>query len=445
MSWILRYRCRTFLRSSLCAIPIACVAAALLAAPLIRLIDERTQWTLMGFGLEGSRAVAEALASSLLTFIVFAFSIILLAVQIASSQLSPRIISRVLESRVATLTLGTFVFSYTYTLAALGRIENRVPELPVLVAVLSSLLSVVLFLYLIQQTGKSLRPGVILAGVAADTRVAIHHVYPNPFSARSGEYLDFISTPAQRTIAHSGHSGVVLAFDAVGLVKIAEQAGCSIELVPQLGDFLDHGENLFHLRGAGAGRVNERSLRRCVALGSEQTLDKDPAFGVRILVEIAAKALSAATNDPTTGVLAVDQLQHLLYLLSQRQLDTAFVRDSSGNTRLVYPTPCWEDFVTLAVTEIRLYGSTSPQVTRRLQAMLEHLVRVVPTERSGTLYNEMALLRRTIDRAFADPEDRILASVGDLQGFGSRQRHYSPEREHDGLSGEWTALKRTPD
>src|ERR1019366_7708771 len=124
LSWIFRYRCRMFLRSSLWLAPVASIAAALVAAPLIRLLDDRTRWTLMNFGLEGSRAVAGALASSLLTFIVFAFSIILLAVQIASGQLSPRIIERVLESRLVKLTLGVFVFSFTYTLAALGRIED---------------------------------------------------------------------------------------------------------------------------------------------------------------------------------------------------------------------------------------------------------------------------------------------------------------------------------
>ena len=137
-------------------------------------------------------------------------------------------------------------------------------------------------------------------------------------------------------------------------------------------------------------------------------------------MDIASKALSPAINDPTTGVLAVDQLYHLLRLLGKRQLDTGVVRAASGKVRLVYRTPNWEDFVTLAVTEIRLYGATSPQVTRRLQAMFHQLVQVLPKERSSILLAEMALLERTIDRAFPDPEDRIRAGTADLQGFGSR-------------------------
>jgi len=422
MNRILHYKWKNFLRSSLCAWPIASMAAALLAAPLIRIVDEGTRWTLMGFGPEGSRIVVGGLAASLLTFIVFAFSIILLAVQIAGGQLSPRIIARVFESPIAKLTLSVFTFSYTYALAALGRIEDRVPQLPVLVAVLSSLLSIALFLYLIQKVSQGFRPVMILTRLAADTRAAIDAVYPNRFGASMADRsdADLGPLPAARTIVHGGYSGVVLAFDAVGLVEEAARSGIAIELVPQVGDFLATGEEMFRLYGDGAAAVAEAGLRRCILLGSERSLEHDPAFGFRIIVDIAEKALSPAINDPTTGVLAIDQIEHLLRLLGERELDTGVVRDSSGSVRLVYRTPNWEDFVSLSVTEIRLCGANSPQVTRRLMAMFEHLLQVVPAQRSEVLYQEIALLRRTVHGAFTDPEDRVLAGVSDRQGFGSR-------------------------
>jgi uncharacterized membrane protein len=435
MNWLLRYRFRMFLRSSLWAPAVASVAVALVAAPLIRMIDDDTRWTLMGFGLDGAKALAGALSSSLLTLIVFSFSIILLAVQVAGSQLSPRVIARIYVTRRLKLVVGAFVFSYTYTLAYLGRIEGRVPQLPMLVAVLSSLFSVVLFLYLIQMAGQDLRQGAVLANVAAETRTVIHGLYPNRFSPRMGEPsgTDLHALPA-KTIVHRGHSGVVLAFDAVGLLEIASRAGCAVELVPQVGDFLATGEDAFRLYGPSADAVNESSLSACVALGSERILDQDPAFGFRILVDIAIKALSPAINDPTTGVLAVDQIHHLLHLLSQRQFEPGVVRNSAGEVRLAYRTPCWEDFVTLAVTEIRLCSAGNPQVTRRLQAMFEQLIQVVPAERSAALRSEIALLGRTIDSGFSDPEDRIIAGAGDLQGFGSRQSLHNPERVNHGLS-----------
>jgi uncharacterized membrane protein len=424
MSWFMRYRYRVFLRASLCIPPIASMAAAILAAPLIRMVDERTQWMWMNFGPEGARIVIGALATSLLTFIVFAFTIILLAVQIAVGQLSPRIIARIFESHLIKLTLSAFVFSFTYTLAALGRIEDRVPQLPVLVAVLSSLFSIVLFFYLIQKVSQGLRPVMILTRVGTDTRTVINALYPDSFSTGMQEHqgTNLNTLPSTRTVLHNGLPGVVLAFDAESLIEIAQGAGCAIELVPQIGDFQATGEAIFRLHGEGAGAVKDGSLRRCVMLGPERNLEKDPAFGLRIIVDIAIKALSPAINDPTTAVLAIDQLHQLLHLLGTRQLDMGIARDSSGEVRLMYRTPCWEDFVTLAVTEIRLCGSQSPQVTRRLQVMFEQVVQVVPAERSGALRKEMALLQRTIEKGFADPEDRILAGTGDLQGFGSPQR-----------------------
>lgn len=428
MDSIRRYKLNHFLQTSLWVMPIACMAAALLVAPLVRLLDERTQWTLMGFGPEGARVVVGALASSLLTFIVFAFSIILLAVQIAGGQLSPRVIARIFEGRLVKLTLSAFVFSYTYSLAALGRIEDRVPQLPVLLAILLSLVSVSLFLYLIQTASKNFRSIEVLTRVADDTRAVIKAVYPLPFSAHSREpsVPDLERMSAGRTIEHHGRPGVVLAFDAAGLAEIAMLSGCMIELVPQVGDFLAAGEDAFRLYGDNADAMVEADLCSCVMIGGERRLEHDPAFGFRIIVDIAEKALSPAINDPTTGVLAVDQIEHLLHLLGQRQIDTGVMRDSSGEVRLMYRTPDWEDFVTLAVTEIRLYGGSSTQVTRRLKAMLKYLARALPAERAGVMLREMDLLQRTIERGFADPEDRIIASVSDVQGIGSRQRIRNP-------------------
>jgi uncharacterized membrane protein len=400
------------------------MVAGLVAAPLVRWIDDRTRWTLMEFGTEGARTVVGALASSLLTFIVFAFSILLLAVQMASGQLSPRIIARVFEDRLTKLTIGAFVFTWVYTLAAAGRIEERVPQLSIVLAILLSLASVGLFFHLVQRASESLRPVKTLTDVAHDTRAVIESVYPGKFSdtGRGPSGATRVSTAAVRTIAHRGRSGVVLAFDVQALASIAAETDCTIELVPMAGDFLATDENLFRLYGKGATAVDAEILFDRVALGSERTLSQDPAFGFRIIVDIASKALSAAVNDPTTAVLAIDQLHHLLHLLCQRQLDTGVVRDASGQTRLVYRTPDWEDFVTLAVTEIRIYGAQSPQATRRLQAMLEGLLPSVPAERRAALDEQIAALRRTVNAAYLDPHDRAIAIQGDLQGFGGAEQ-----------------------
>jgi uncharacterized membrane protein len=427
MTWLTRHNARQYLRASLFLAPTASIVLALAVAPVVRWIDDRTRWTLLGFGSAGAGAGVSALSSSLLALIVFAFSILLLAIQIAGGQLSPRVIAGIFRTRLLKVALSVFVFSYTYSLAALARIGDRVPQLPVALAIAASLSSLGLFLYLVQRIGEAFRPGTVMTRVAAETRDVIDAMYPGPFTPGGGEHaalsLDF--TRPERVVVRRKSSGVMLAFDAKGLCAIATRAGCVIELVPQVGDFVPVGEPLFRihgLRGPGASELSDQALRDSVAFGVERTMEQDPAFGFRIIVDIASKALSPAINDPTTGVLAVDQLHHLLQLLGGRQLDTGVVRDASGGVRLVYRTPGWEDFVTLAATELRVYGATNPQVTRRLRAMYDQLLRLVPAERAEALRREVALLERTLEGAWSNPADRAIAGAADLQGFGGGSR-----------------------
>ncbi len=424
MTWLARHRLRRYLRSSLFLAPSASILLALAVAPVVRWIDDQTRWELLGFGASGASAVVSGLSSSLLALIVFAFSILLLAIQIAGGQLSPRVIARIFRTPLLKFTLSAFVFSYTYSLAALSRIGERVPQLPVALAIATSLSSLAIFIYLVQRIGEAFRPGTVMTQVAAETRDVVDAMYPRPFTPGGGDHaaLSLDTGRPDRVIEQKRSAGVVLAFDAEGLRSLATGARCVVELVPQVGDFLAVGEPLFRLYGPGAPAVDERALRSSVALGIERTMEQDPAFGFRIIVDIASKALSPAINDPTTGVLAVDQLHHLLSLVSRRQLDTGVVRDATGEVRLVYRTPDWEDFVTLAATELRIYGATNPQVTRRLRAMYDQLLRVVPAQRAGAMRHEVALLESTLESAWANPIDRAIAGASDLQGFGSRSR-----------------------
>ena len=149
-------------------------------------------------------------------------------------------------------------------------------------------------------------------------------------------------------------------------------------------------------------------------------MEQDPCLAFRIIVDIASKGLSPAINDPTTAVLAIDQIHHLLRNVGSRHLDDERVRDTAGRTRLVFRTPAWGDFVQLAVTEIRHFGGASIQIARRLRAMLENLIETLPATRTAVLRHELGLLQRSAERFFPEPEDRAMAGIGDLQGVGSK-------------------------
>jgi uncharacterized membrane protein len=202
-----------------------------------------------------------------------------------------------------------------------------------------------------------------------------------------------------------------------GLVALARAADGVVEFVPSVGDFIAVGEPLFRLHGGALG-IDDRLLRGSVALGSERTMEQDPTFALRILVDIAIKALSAAINDPTTAVMAMDQLHRLLRLVGLRDLREEELRDAAGNLRVVYFTPNWEDYVHLTCTEIRHCGAGSVQIARRMRSMLENLLQSLPEHRHAELHRQLALLDRAIDRHYPFEEDRALARIGDSQGLG---------------------------
>jgi uncharacterized membrane protein len=269
--------------------------------------------------------------------------------------------------------------------------------------------------------GKTLRPSGALRAVALLGREVIENVYPRRLGASKESSHEpgslFGGEPAS-TVTNL-KDGVVLAVDIDGLVSMAQRAECVIEMVPQVGDFIAIGDPLFRVFQGGS-TLAAGALRQSVAVGQERTLEQDPALALRIMVDIASKGLSPAINDPTTAVLAIDQIHHLLRNVGSRHLDDERVRDAAGRVRLVYRTPAWEDFVKLAVTEIRHFGGESIQISRRLRAMLENLIQTLPDERAGPLRQELSLLHRSAERFFPEPEDRALAEVSDSQGVGSK-------------------------
>lgn len=419
MTWVQRYRARHFLRSSFWFVPVSCIVAALMVLPIVRAVDRWLDWSWFNFTPDGARAVLGSLSGSMLTFLIFALSALLLVVQLASGQLTPRIITIALANRLSKIALGVFAFSYTFALGALGRIEDRVPQTSVLVAVVANLASIGFFFWFVQQLAWGLRPVAMLRNVAEAGRLVIDSVYPRPHDPDSGAEIPLRdSRPATaRVVVYGGQSGSLLAFSASELLALASNADCMIEMIPQVGDFLSQGDPLFRIYPPEKN-VDEKALCQRVAIGPERTMEQDPTFAFRIMVDIASRALSPAINDPTTAVLAIDQIHWLLQHVGSRQLDPGMLCDSRGEVRLAYPTPKWEDFVMLAVSEIRLFGAGSLQIPRRLRAMLEHLIEVLPATREPALRRELALVQKSVVRDYADGEDRKTAGTSDRQGMG---------------------------
>ena len=427
MNWLVRHRIQLFVRNSIWIYPSVAIVAGLITVSLLSRFERYLGWH-SNLNPETARTVMATVASSLLTLVVLVTSAMLLAVQLASAQLTPRIIALVYRNNTRKFLLALFVFTFTFSVGVLVRIEDSVPLLSGYLAAYGFLLNLALMLYFIDGIGKTLRPSSVLRVVGISGREIIAVVYPRPLEERqalSPEPIAALDGKPDRIILNSV-DGSVLAFDLKGLVSLAEQSHCLIELIPQVGDFVAAGDPLFQIFEGGEDLTDE-VLRKSVALGQERTLEQDPMFAFRIIVDIASKALSPAINDPTTAVLAIDQIHHLLREVGNRYLAEGRERDRAGRVRLVYRTPNWENFIHLAVTEIRHYGRDSIQVMRRLRAMLENLIETLPARRTPLLRRELELLHQSSKRSFPDMDDQVLADIGDLQGMGGvHEEIYGP-------------------
>jgi uncharacterized membrane protein len=400
-------------------VPVAALVLQLIVADAIHKLDAHLQLEGLGFGLEGAKALCNSVITFSLSFIVFTFGSLLVAIQVASGQYTPRIIATtLLRDNVIRYTVGLFVFTFLFAIKALNRTEKVVPELAVLITGILGLICLAAFLFLIDYAARMLRPVSLVRRVGHDGLAVLDSVYPEKLATLQGPASpEQDAGPRERTIVHRGTSAIVVSVDVQRLITEARRTGGVIEFAPQVGDFVAVDEPLFFLHGKSSS-VDDHVLRSCVIFGSERTMEQDPLFAFRILVDIAIKALSAAINDPTTAVLAIDQIQRLLRRAGLRNLRTDQILDRAGNLEVIFRTPNWDDFVNLAFTEIRFCGASKVQIARRLRAMIVNLTKSLPAERHAALRRELDLLDRMLEKFYVLPEDLALARTADLQGLG---------------------------
>jgi uncharacterized membrane protein len=286
------------------------------------------------------------------------------------------------------------------------------------------LASVAMFVALIQRLGL-LQISRMLSFTGSLGRQVIEQMYPpleTPPSIRGLD--DFVESAVTQTVVHSGGPQTLQAIDVPTLFSLAVQSDGGVEVVASVGDTLITGTPLLHVFG-GKHIVSEKRWKRAFATGLDRTFEQDPKYALRLLVDIAIKALSPAINDPTTAVQALDQIQDQLLRLGRRRLEIGASRDSHGTLRLVVPHPTWEDFLRLAFDEIRFCGATSVQVMRRMRALMSDLITALPEERRPALEHQRERLNRTIALSFEDEEEKLDASVEDRQGLGMPRRHQS--------------------
>ena len=405
------------IRTRLWVIPAVAGIAAFVAAQVLVIVDRAlgpgvANAVSFGGGADSARSILSTIAAAMLSFTGLVFTVTMLVLQLASSQLSPRVTRTFLRDRLNQSVLGLFVATFVYALLVLREVRSEVPGpafvpgIAIWLAFALLLGSIAAFVAYIDHMARAIRASSVIASVAAETRSAIERLYPDEVGAeqtRTSRMPD-----VHRTLASGPDSGVVLAVDDARLMGCAIDADVVIEVVPKVGDHVVTGSTFILIRG-DPGEIEVDDLTGAITIGRERTMEQDAAFGMRQLVDIAERALSPGINDPTTAVLVLDEIHDLLRRLVLRGFPSAERTDEAGKLRLILPRPGWGDYLDLALDEVRLYGGGSLQVTRRMAGLLDDLMTVAPADRIPSIRRHRIVLDAAVDRAFPAEHDRRIA------------------------------------
>jgi uncharacterized membrane protein len=366
-------------------------------------------------------AICSSISSGMIAMTGIVFTLAFVMVQFSATAYSPRLVLWVARDPVVSHSLGVFTSTFLYALFVIAWVDRSasgmVPFFSGWLVFATLLASMGMFVALVERIGM-LQVNRMLIYTGDHGRKAIIELYPALDAPANVETkAAYRSLPVTQTVIHIGHPQVIQAVRTAQLVRLAKESGAVIEMIADVGDTVLELTPLMRVYQARQA-LDEAALKAAIEIGDERTFEQDPKYAVRILVDIAIKALSPAINDPTTAVQALDQIEDLLIRLGRRQLDIGDYRDDQGALRLIVPFPTWDDFMRLALDEIRYCGASSVQVMRRMNALIDNLIEVLPAERHAALRRWEKRLKDTVRRTFADKEEQVDASVADRQGLG---------------------------
>ncbi|HEX5428353.1 MAG TPA: DUF2254 domain-containing protein [Pedococcus sp.] len=419
-----REAAREYLRGALWAMPSVAVVAALIAGSVLSSITIAPGSALAPLVFQGTaddaRNLLIGIASTMVTVIALVLGLTVVALQLASTQFSPRLLRNFLRDLTNQLTLSSFVATFAYSTAGLytvgvsgGERTSDYPRLAVSGALLLIFVSMIMLVFFVHHLAHSIQVDQVMVGVEQDTLHVIEHsmgavaapgalpARPEgavPMAAPRSGYVQTLHLQALAATA-AQHRTVVVLVPMVGehVVKGAplawvwpDQANCSVATAPGQ-------PTLDALRGA---------LSHGVRLGFERTAEQDAAFGVRQLADVASKALSPAINDPYTAVQAVDHLSVVLASLAQRTLGPVTVTDASGVPRVHVPARDWEYFVDLGLGQVRRYGHTEPRVVLALFRVARDIATFCDSEQRAAVRRYVEVLLDDVGRDIVQPADR---------------------------------------
>lgn len=421
----------TTVRDSLWFIPSIWVVASIILAFAMIIVDRSTPAIandlplVFGGGAEGARGLLSSIAGSMITVAGVTFSITIVALQLASSQLSPRVLRNFMRDRWSQTVLGSFIGAFTYAILVLRSIRadrndiaEFVPSVAVSVGILFALLALAMFVFFIHHIASRIQLSAIVASIADETTSQVRRNW-----AESDLNVDGAEPPsAAPGVVTADSSGYLQLIDIDGLRAVAEEHRIFIRLEVTPGFWIQEDAPLFSVwPAATASETLAPELRRHVSMGAQRSIEQDAAFGIRQLVDVGLRAISPGINDPTSATDCIVRLGQILVAAGRRYHPRRVFRDAEGDLRLLVPYVDWQGLVELAFDQMRQYGAGSPDISIALASTLRTIAVSVPQHRHLALGRQLRLIAESASEVPLESDrlrvqqavDRALEAVQD--------------------------------
>jgi len=410
------------LRTSLWFLPslmmVVAIALALALVSIDAAISSRglseTLPRVFGAGAEGSREMLSAIATSMITIAGVAFSITIVALSLASSQYSSRILRNFMRDRANQTVLGAFVGIYVYCLIVLRTVRGGdspfVPSLAVLVAVLLAFVGIGCFIFFIHHIAASIQAESIIKSAADETRQAIDRLFPAEIGQGHDENED-VGELLERQIkiwrrVACRRAGFIQSIDGDALMNIAVEQKTVVRVERMVGDFVVEGTNLLSVaEGAELSDELISAFNDIFTVGHQRTLQQDAGFGIRQIVDVALKALSSGINDTTTAVTCVNYLSALMAQLASRRFESPH-RFKDGELRVIAHGETFTSMLEGSFDQIRQNASGNVAVLLAMLHAIETIEsQVESNDRREALKRQVRAIAKQAKRSVDEPMD----------------------------------------
>lgn len=394
--------------------------AAVLAVALMTAEEQGLLWAegappgwLYQGGAEGARTVLSSITGSLITVTGVVFSVTMVAVQLASSQYTPRVLRDFSSDRGIQAVLGIFIATFTYGLIVMrtirspeGEGEEMVPRLAITVAVVLLMVSVVALIYFIHHLAREMQVTAIIDRITKETVRNVHRLFPEQVGRADDPGIPDPRLPEHPSVTVCApQAGYLQAVDEESLYELGEREQIVIGMEPAIGDYVLQGRPLAAVRaGHPLAAELEEAIARAFVLGPERTPYEDVEFGMVQISDIAVKALSPSINDPTTAVRCIDRLAEILVELGQRRPPEPR-RTKEGVVHFIASYATFERAVKVALDEIRHFGAATPLIAEHLIHTIAELVALLPTRHREPLVSQARAVLHTARREIRNPRD----------------------------------------